>query len=522
MGITSSAAVSPSSVRASNPVPQKGARQGVGESAAPLLAGLLATLWRHKEMVLLVLDVLTVSSAFMFSFYLRFHVGLFSLPAVEDTAQYVKGAVLLTGIWVFFIWRGHGYVAGFRGLGAPMLRIRSLMFSAFWAIGTLMVISFLLREFLLSRQVYLTTTVIALSVMVLTRILIRSIERDLAAQNIDVKRLLLLGDGRQSRDFAERLQRDFPNYELVNPDAGKASRPAKNFKSAPAVKTIDDIQALYEEEPFDKIILSITEMGWGSNTSDMSDNEEGLTQIIKILNYCEAKDISLYALPDSFNIVVNQSEVASLSGIPLLRLQDAASHPGYAVVKRMMDIALSLLILGIGMPLWAAIALAIKVSSRGPVFYTQLRIGLHGKPFRMFKFRTMRMGADEEFNDLVNLDTLKVPGVKIRNDPRVTPVGRILRRISLDEIPQVLNVLLGEMTLVGPRPEMSRLVDRYSPYERRRLKGKPGITGFQQVMARNEPLAGSMMYDLNYLKEQDLLFDLYILARTLPVMVRGR
>ena len=487
--------------------------QGRGSRGAEnaALQGPLETLWRRKEVLLLVLDVLTVSSAFMFSFYLRFHAGIFELPPVENTARYVKGAFLLAGIWVFFIWRDHGYASGFRGFGAPMLRIRSLLFSAAGAIGTLMVISFLFRDLLLSRQVYLTTTVIAFTVMVFTRLLFRAVERDLAAQNIGVKRILLLGEDRRVRDFAACLMSDHPSYDLVNPPAEGAGTPI-----FPASMSIEDIRSLYEEEPFDKIVLSMTEM------ERASDTEEHLARIIEILNYCEAQNIGLYALPDSYNVAVSQKEVASLSGLPLLRLQDAARHPGYAVVKRSLDVALSLLILGVGMPLWAAVALIIRFTSPGPVFFSQVRIGLHGRPFRMFKFRSMRAGADEEYDGLVNLEDLDVPGVKIRNDRRVTWVGRILRWTSLDEVPQLMNVLRGEMTLVGPRPEMPRLVDRYDAFERRRLKGKPGITGFQQVMARNEPLAGAMKYDLSYLKEQGLLFDLYIMARTFGVMWKGR
>ena len=134
----------------------------------------------------------------------------------------------------------------------------------------------------------------------------------------------------------------------------------------------------------------------------------------------------------------------------------------------------------------------------------------------------MRSGADAEYADLVDVDELDVPGVKLDRDGRVTRIGHWLRRTSLDEIPQLINVIRGEMSLVGPRPEIPCLVERYDAYQRRRLKGKPGITGFQQVSARNKPLAGSLDHDLTYLKEQGVLFDLYILGRTIPAMWKGR
>ncbi len=447
---------------------------------------------------------MTVFSAFMFSFYLRFRSDWLVLPPVENTAQYVKGALLLTVIWVLFLWREDSYAAGFRGLSAPMIRLRSLVFSAGGAISALLVISFLYRDLLLSRQVYLTTTVIGLSGMVLTRITMRALERDLAAQQLGVKRILVLGQDPQVTDFIHRLRRDYPFYELVT------------AQGLPVDTDMVAIKQLYDGQDFDKIVLSLSEMDRALSA------EESLPRIIEMLNYCEARGITLYAIPNSFNVVVNQAEVASLSGMPLIRLQDAARHPGYAVVKRGLDIVLSTCVLLVGMPLWATIALLIKCTSKGPVFFTGERIGLHGIPFQMYKFRSMYTGAEADFDKLVDIDKLQVPGVKIQNDPRVTPVGRLLRRTSLDEIPQVFNVLKGEMTWVGPRPEVPCLVDRYDAFARRRLKGKPGITGFQQVMARNEPLAGAIKLDLAYLKEQGLLFDLYIMARTVPVMVKGR
>jgi exopolysaccharide biosynthesis polyprenyl glycosylphosphotransferase len=479
--------------------------------------GPLRSLWRHKGALLFGVDVLTVTSAFMFSFHLRFHSGWLNLPPVEHTGQYVKGAVLLTAIWVFLLWRRDGYASGFRGVGAPMLRMRSLVESAVGAIGTLMVISFLYRDLLLSRQVYLTTTVFALGVMVLTRVLIRAVERDLAPQLTGTKRILLLGEGRQAREFLENLREEFPFYELVGldgpPDDG---RDRARFPGFPAATPVARIRAAHAERSFDKIVLSLSELEHALGP------EDALARIIELLNECEAKGVTLYALPDSFNVAVKASEVASLSGIPLLRLQDAARHPGYSMVKRMMDVTIALVVLFGAMPLWAAIALAVKLTSRGPVFHAQRRIGLHGRPFRMFKFRSMHVGAEAEFDRLVDVERLAVPGVKLAEDRRITAVGRWLRRTSLDEVPQLINVLRGEMTLVGPRPELPCLVRRYSVFDRRRLKGMPGITGFQQVMARNQPLAGAMKYDLTYLKEQGLLFDLCILARTLPVMLRGR
>ena len=188
-----------------------------------------------------------------------------------------------------------------------------------------------------------------------------------------------------------------------------------------------------------------------------------------------------------------------------------------------MDVTLSAVGIIIGMPVWLVIALLIKLTSKGPVFFVQTRIGLHGRPFRIYKFRTMVPDAEAQLKNILDVDHLAVPGFKIKGDPRVTPFGRFLRRTSLDEIPQLINVFRGEMSLVGPRPEMPDLVGRYAPDQRRRLKAKPGITGYQQVMARGIPLAAAkgVKYDLIYLKNQSFLLDLYILFKTVIVVLRG-
>jgi lipopolysaccharide/colanic/teichoic acid biosynthesis glycosyltransferase len=227
-------------------------------------------------------------------------------------------------------------------------------------------------------------------------------------------------------------------------------------------------------------------------------------------------------VPGSFDVAVSPREMTTVSGTPVIRLRDASLHPVYAVVKRLSDIVIAGIVLVVGLPVWAGIAIAIAATSKGPVFFTQLRAGQHGRPFRMFKFRSMTRDAEARLRDLVSVDNLAEPVFKLKNDPRVTPIGRLLRRTGLDEIPQLLNVLRGEMSVVGPRPEEVGLVDRYDPIHRRRLKAKPGITGYQQITNRGEAaLAVRVRHDLLYLKHQSLFFDFYILFKTVGVLLRG-
>jgi lipopolysaccharide/colanic/teichoic acid biosynthesis glycosyltransferase len=195
----------------------------------------------------------------------------------------------------------------------------------------------------------------------------------------------------------------------------------------------------------------------------------------------------------------------------------------HEMVKRGVDVTVAAVGIAFTLPLWGFIALAVKLTSRGPVFFAQERTGLNGRSFRMFKFRTMVADAEERLKDLVRFDELAEPVYKLKDDPRVTRVGRFLRRFGLDELPQLLNVLRGEMSLVGPRPEVVALAGRYNTEQRRRLLVKPGITGYQQIHNRGMPdMAARLVYDLYYLRNRSLPLDLWILTMTVFVIASGK
>lgn len=193
------------------------------------------------------------------------------------------------------------------------------------------------------------------------------------------------------------------------------------------------------------------------------------------------------------------------------------------VAKRLLDLLIAALSLLVTAPLLAGVAVAIKLDSPGPVIFRQTRIGQGGQPFRIFKFRTMVAHAEALLPQLVDLDQLAQPAFKLRADPRVTRVGRFLRRWSLDELPQLLNVLRGEMSMVGPRPEEAAVVERYSDDQRRRLAVKPGVTGPMQVNGRGDlPFDQRLALELDYIERYALRRDLAILLRTLPAVVQGK
>jgi len=213
-----------------------------------------------------------------------------------------------------------------------------------------------------------------------------------------------------------------------------------------------------------------------------------------------------------------------VSGVTLPRCADGVKDlvQTQEITKRCSDVVLALTGIVLTLPLWALIAVAVKLSGKGPVFFSQERAGLGGRPFRMFKFRSMVVDAEDRLAEYVKIEELDQPVYKLKDDPRVTGVGRFLRRFGLDELPQLLNVLRGEMSLVGPRPEVVPLVERYTPEQRRRLLVKPGITGYQQIHNRGMPdMAARLVYDLYYLRYRNMTLDLWILVMTVFVITSG-
>jgi len=232
---------------------------------------------------------------------------------------------------------------------------------------------------------------------------------------------------------------------------------------------------------------------------------------------------------------IKLSVVSPLRGraLPVLRISQVADLPLFdyetwdvsrstQLLKRAFDVVVSAAALIVLVPLLPLVAIMIRLDSKGPVFFSQLRAGVGGRPFKMHKLRTMSADAEESLSEIVRLEELREPMFKLRNDPRVTRVGRLLRRVSLDELPQLLNVLRGEMSIVGPRPEQVDLVERYEPEHLFRLEVRPGMTGPMQVFGRGELTFGERLaVELDYVENISLGRDLRILFQTVPAIVRG-
>ena len=227
--------------------------------------------------------------------------------------------------------------------------------------------------------------------------------------------------------------------------------------------------------------------------------------------------------PDLYELSFDRVDVGDLSGIPLIGLKELSLRGWNLVVKRAMDLALTLLAAPVVLPLAALIVVAIRRDSPGPAIFEQRRLGKDVRPFTAYKFRTMVVDAEARKAALAPLNEADGPLFKIRNDPRMTHVGRILRRTSLDELPQLWNVLRGEMSLVGPRPPTLEEAACYQEWQARRLEVLPGLTGLWQVLGRSDTSFNEMVrLDIYYAENWSLGMDLRILLRTIPAVISGR
>lgn len=234
-------------------------------------------------------------------------------------------------------------------------------------------------------------------------------------------------------------------------------------------------------------------------------------RILTITRYCREKNIKVSIVPPTFGHFMHKLELNEIGGIPIIRERIYQPSIVYSFLKRVIDILFGSIALLLLLPIIAVIILAIRLDSSGPILFRQKRVGLDGREFEFLKFRTMYVDAPKY---------ALTP--QSSSDPRITRYGKWLRRSSLDEIPQLLNVLRGEMSLVGPRPEMPFIVNQYTEFERERIKVKPGITGVWQISAvRGEPIHNNIEYDLFYIENRSLLLDFIIMAKTVSGAIRG-
>jgi exopolysaccharide biosynthesis polyprenyl glycosylphosphotransferase len=281
-----------------------------------------------------------------------------------------------------------------------------------------------------------------------------------------------------------------------------------NIGPVPALEGLHRLPEAVTEQRVDEVVVTLP---WSDHR-----------RILDIFQQCERLGVRARTVPDLFQLSLNRVDVEDLGGVPLIGLRVAAIHGANLLVKRIMDVALGSLMMIPALPMMGLLALAIRLDSPGPIIFRQKRVGMRNTEFVVYKFRSMRVGAEEEHARLLAYNEMTGPLFKMRDDPRRTRLGRFLRKTSMDELPQLFNVLRGEMSLVGPRPHMASEVAQYQDWQKQVLEAPPGMAGLSQVSGRAQlSFDEQCLLDIYYIENWSPGLDLKILLRMIPKVLSG-
>lgn len=344
------------------------------------------------------------------------------------------------------------------------------------------------------------------------RFVLRLNLRRLRRRGHNVKTLLIVGGGARSRGFVAQLNlRQDLGYRVLGYVDSDPAFAKGEFNGAPWMGTVEELPRILANEVIDEVAIALP-------------IKSQYMQIEAAVMLLEEQGITTHLLSDLFPQKLARSQPTDFDGVPIVSLHSAPLFSWRTEAKRIFDFASATLLLLISAPALIVVAVAIKLESEGPVFFVQERVGLNKRRFRMLKFRTMQRDAEARMKDIEHLNEKTGPIFKIRDDPRVTSVGRWLRRTSIDELPQLVNVLLGDMSIVGPRPLSVRDALRMEEaWQKRRFSVKPGLTCLWQVSGRsNLSFDQWMQLDLQYIDTWSLELDARILLRTIPAILLAK
>jgi exopolysaccharide biosynthesis polyprenyl glycosylphosphotransferase len=360
----------------------------------------------------------------------------------------------------------------------------------------------------ISRLWILLFPVLAFVFLLAEKVALRMTSRYVRSHGFNYRSVLIVGTGKSALEMAASI--DTHRYWGFKILGFVATQPGEDGQLPyPVLGEVEDIPRIVESRYVDDVIFAVSRRDF--------DRMEDL-----FLSLQEQGIRTRFAL-NVFPHTRAKVDLEELAGVPLLTFSTSPNRPVQLFVKRSFDVALATLLSLVGLPVVGFVALAIKLSMGGAVLFRQTRCGLNGRSFTLYKFRTMVEDAEERQRELRHLNEMDGPVFKLRRDPRVTAVGRFLRKFSLDEIPQLWNVLRGDMSLVGPRPPIPEEVAQYQRWQRRRLAMKPGLTCLWQISGRNNlDFDRWMQLDLEYIDNWSPGLDLKILLRTIPVVLSGR
>ncbi|MDP2587826.1 MAG: sugar transferase [bacterium] len=449
------------------------------------------------SLLLIPVDALALFAAGWLTWYLRYRTDFLGLaPAGFDVAfsSYLLTALWLIPLYLLFFGIARLYVEH------RERRFLDELFRAMLAVSTgtlaLIVILFFRQEADTSRFFILATWLVAIIFIGLSRYVLRQVERFQLLRGKGTHRVVVIGENATSR--------------LLR----------KNWRDNPAQGVV--VVGIIAHQDIDHILRDIKKYVGSHAILEVINTDNTLTQdsLERIVDFCEERHIKYKFTPNLFETQATHMGITTVAGVPMVELKKTPLEGWGRVGKRAIDITGAGLGVVILSPLLGALALAVKFSSPGPVFYRDRRVD-QDQEYLLLKFRSMHVGADK-LREQLRRQSNERPGplFKMKNDPRVTPVGRFIRRTSLDELPQLFNVIKGDMSLVGPRPHRPEEIARYKKHHRALLRIKPGITGLAAISGRSDlDFEDEVRLDTYYIEHWSLLLDLKIIIRTIPAVL---
>jgi exopolysaccharide biosynthesis polyprenyl glycosylphosphotransferase len=455
------------------------------------------------QLFLIVMDVLIVVGALALSSYLRIALDLgaeaLTYPAfLTPHALYGIAPIL----WVFALGQSGAYRPGDPARGVARRVIGGHLLASLLFLGTLYLT---FRDYSRLQAIYFL--IFALIGLLIVRLLLSFAGARLRQTINTPRRIAIIGGGASSAHLAAQIA-SFADAGLqiigtirMTDSSAPVAASAENAAVPPSLGIFPDLPAIVEQHAIDEILIDAP---WFDPAT--------AGRVAQITRMLERYPVNIRLAHDYSDLAYFRATSEELGDVTLITLRETILSPVQRIIKRLFDLSVATAALIVTAPLWIVIALAIRLESHGAIFFKQRRIGQHGKPFTIYKFRTMIDGADRAAFES-----------KTRDDPRVTRVGRVLRRTSLDELPQFINVLRGEMSVVGPRPEQAHLAERYDESQRKRFEVPQGMTGWWQINGRaDKPLAQNTDDDLFYVQHYSLWLDVRIVCRTIWTLIRGR
>jgi exopolysaccharide biosynthesis polyprenyl glycosylphosphotransferase len=451
-------------------------------------------------MLVMLADALVFTSIWFGTYLLRDFLayrGYVRVP-INPIRSYQLALLVYLPFWALCCWYYGLYT--FRGKITGLNQASALVKTFLAGLVGSLAIAYLFKQWDIGRFVLLLSAALFSVWLYLSRTALRSWKQAKIRQGVGVTNVLVVGIGRTARRVMSRIvNHPEGGYRFVGfVDPRMRRTRVETIEEQRVVGHAGELSQILERHPVDEVFLAVPRMPQ--------------KEVLNLVSACEHHGVQFNIVSNLFEVITSQVQIDVIDEVPVVHLRNAQLTPLHAFLKRTMDIVVAsglLLVTGLFL---LVIALLIRLDSPGGALFTQERVGKAGRRFRLFKFRTMRTDADPYSVAPTDPD-----------DSRITRLGRFLRRTSIDEFPQLINVLRGEMSMVGPRPEMPFLVDKYEEWQRRRLDVKPGVTGLWQIVGRkNLPLSLNMEYDFYYIKNQSLLFDMVILLKTIPAVIFGR